>query len=245
MADNYRKEQIKENLPGFKQGNSISDNKGSNLQLSEEGSKDLVGISKPNIVSSKVFEEKHPNNLKQSNLNKRIPSVKSNQFKITKNQPYEIETKLNIQKKEEIKNTDKPKPITEEIKTIKNVVHPMESINILTFDTIEMSENMKFADRLAEKLSMARDQRNSFSEEDIRLLLLRVCQFCEFCNQVSDEDLKILVKQRLGSYLNAMSHLIDEIPELQAATSAAARAALGSLFSATVRKTLGFVGVSH
>ena len=107
-----------------------------------------------------------------------------------------------------------PKPSSRKSSSI-YVLKPSSSqqtnLTDLSFDSITLSEIVKIADLLAENLSSVRDCPAKYSKEEINRLYTKVCQFCNYCRQQPDDNLKQLVQLRLGSYLYAMIHLLREI----------------------------------
>lgn len=246
LADKFRREQLKENFPDWIDTLQSADVNQSSSTHSQAKAQRISDDPKAEIDCQRmVFEERDPNKLKPSNLNKRRPEVNTDHSQIKRPQPKEIYPAYSSHDRNRNTSGQISLKALSSSQTLESQKSQMESIMDLHLNLEKIADNMRAADSLTEKTSFLRDHRESVSNEDVELLMNKICEFCKFCNSLSDENLKTLVKLRLGSYLNAMIHLLDETADLDAQKTAIAKASLATLFNNAVHKTLGFVGLSY
>lgn len=242
QAKEYMNEVIKENLCGWQQYNP-----GLSRNISEppaETRKEDRADDNTNPFT--VIGDRNQYKLKPSNLNKRKPIIKQRQILLQpslKKPMKEIEkielSKNNSDNKEEI--LKQPSRKSSNLLLLKPQESQPISLGDFDLDSAKLSDSIKMADRLAENLSLVRDNPDRFSKTDIQTLLDKICQFCAYCHKRSDEDLKQLVQIRLGSYLNVLIHLMIELNDCSGLPTSHATAALKNLIAMVKQKTLNYV----
>jgi hypothetical protein len=184
------------------------------------GDSDLTD-TKANSIS-KVPQKKMDDPLKNNkildeNLNKRRPVVKSAEMnirKLKKSQEQKVESKrkpvLLEPIKEHRKLSSSSMPIAKQ--SIQPVPEPILATRI-AMESIELKDVVGVADKLAEALKFLRDNPVTVTRDHRESVYAKINEFCCHCRNKSDGELKELVKQRLGSYLTVILHLLNEINE--------------------------------
>jgi len=177
-------------------------------QTATAADKKMAGCSKNN----KILGE---------NLNKRKPVVKSAEMniqKLKKIQAQKVENKAKKVLVEPIKEKRKlsssSMPISKQF--VQHTAEPIPASKIV-LETVELKDVVGVADKLAESLTLIRDNPERFSRDQREGIYAKINEFCYHCRNMSDSDLKELVKQRLGSYLTATVHLLNEVNEQKSA----------------------------
>lgn len=159
------------------------------------------------------------NKISQENLKKRKPVIKSAE-------PNSIKTKrLQAIKPDSNKELLEVKPLKEQrklsssglalVKAVNQPVNEQLAISQIAFEQIELKEIVGLVDRLAETLSSIRDCPEHFTKNHRDCLYAKLNEFCCFCRNKSDEDLRELVRLKIGIYLTAILHLLKEVNEFQ------------------------------
>lgn len=182
--------------------------------LASKGTEPSTKTSKSTLkaTSFKINEENKTVENKKSNLLKRKPEGLDGS-KITKQHKKVLKEKDCNTQKQVIKQL----PTTEASQTESTMIKSSSA----DLSGIAVNENMSVSSipllthSFAEKLTLIRDQRSQLDSQAIILIYQSILAFCEYCMKRNDQQLKALVKLRLGSYLTVIHHLLLDIDDRQ------------------------------
>lgn len=186
----------------------------------------LKSDNKKITLSQETFMEKiessvKNNKLSNENLKKRKPVVKSSEVESSNTKRF-VERRKELKNKESNQNLgiEFPKFSSSHVPTpISNQIQSTIWLSVLEIDftKLKFEESIKIAQLSAEALSYLRDNEEKFTKDQREHLYAKINEFCCFCRNMNDNEIRILVLQRFGSYLTILIHLLVQINEQKSA----------------------------
>ena len=220
LAESYLTEQVKDSAePGEEVFRLEKLPKAFEVSTSESLMIDSKEAELQIVTSKKMVVSCKNNKISQENLKKRKPVIKSTEAN-------SIRTKRMQAKKPDSKKEGlEVKPLKEQrklsssglalVKAVNQPVNEQLTISRIIFEQIQLKEIVGVVNFLAETLSSIRDHPELYTKDQRDSLYAKLNEFCCFCKNKSDGELRELVRLRIGSYLAAMLHLLKDVNELQ------------------------------
>lgn len=240
-ALNFKKNQEKEN-PDKVSNTAQSAQINKDLNSSPTESTKVVKKTFLTIVEEEKDKESQDNKMQLSTLKKRKPLVESTKSKqVAKNSKTSAaDTSESINMKAATKTNKQTTPKT--AKFVAMTSSSTDHCNMSTFEHhMRVADVPKIANSLAEELYVIRNKLNGKSVEERVKLYRQLILFCQVCASKSDEDIKQMVIQRLGSYLTVIYYLISDINDKQCSNYTPAQQAVCQFINSIKAKTLNYV----
>lgn len=254
MADNYLKDQIKENFPQtsekshpipqleFRFVSAITESISSTVNFQKESKEGIPAQGHDSEAGTK---------LKPSTQAKRKPVVKDREVLRLIKKPNQPSSARETCAPKESKPLSAEQPQAASSRKMSNsyILKPniiqKSQISEVSFESVKGAEIVAIADRFAEKLSSMRDSQSLLPVEERNKVYFKIEEFCAYCTKRSDDELKQLVVFRLGSYLNAMIYLLHDISDSPSPRYQMCLSSLKQLLDLIKRKTFNYVASPH